>query len=89
MVTGTPNELLEQRNPDIAAFVRYWEGKYNRTIDLNNSAEQANFYEALVELARHVAVASDSVTLDLHTSVDGVSGLRVASTPKPGTSSSL
>ena len=82
-------ELLKQRRPDIASFVQDWKDKYNRNFDLRDHYEQANLYEALVELARHVAVTSDSVTLDLQTSVDGVSGLRLAATPKPGTSASL
>lgn len=74
-------QLLKENKPAIAELVEQWQAKYNRTFDLKDPAEQATFYEGLVELGRHIAAASDSANLNVQVSVQGVSGLKVTAVP--------
>ena len=56
--------ILRQKEPAIAEFIDDWKKQYeNRKIDLTKEEGQAEFYEAMVEMARHIAHVSDSVTL--------------------------
>ena len=74
-------ELLKQNKPAVAELIEQWRAKYNKTFDLTDPAEQADFYEGLVELGRHVASVSIFATLDIKVSIDGVSGLTVTAKP--------
>ncbi len=77
------DEILKQRKPDVAQFVDRWQQKYQRTFDLKDQAEQACFYEGVLELARHLAAASQSATARISLSIDGVTGLTIAAQPLP------
>ena len=67
-------EVLKQRKPAIAEFIEQWRKKYeNRVFDFKKETEQADFYEAMLEMARHIAHTADSAKLVTAASVDGMS----------------
>jgi hypothetical protein len=68
-------ELLKQNKPDVAVFLEQWRSKYERTFDLKDVADQANFYEGVVEMARHMAVAAHAGTVQVTASNEGATGL--------------
>lgn len=68
-------EILKQNKPDVAKLLERWRSKYERTFDFKDPAEQASFYEAVVEMARHMAVAAETGTAKLTVSNEGVTGL--------------
>lgn len=74
--------ILREKKPEVAEFVQQWQSKYQRTFNLNEPAEQANFYEAMVEMARHVANGSTRVDISLLVSNEGVNGLRLTACSK-------
>lgn len=73
--------VLKERNPATAEFVIAWRQKYERTFDLTDDAEKANFYEGMIEMARHIATVADTATLGAMLSVDGVSSIRADAVP--------
>lgn len=72
-------EILRQKNPKLAEFIDQWKSKYaNRVFDLeNNVADQADFAEGMMEMARHMAVSMKTADLKVHVCNDGVTGLEV------------
>ena len=74
-------EILKQNKPAVAELVEQWRAKYNKTFDLTDPSQQADFYEGLVELGRHMASASVFGTLNAEVSVDGVCGLTITARP--------
>jgi hypothetical protein len=77
-------EILRQKNPNLAEFIDQWKSKYaNRVFDLeNNVADQADFAEGMMEMARHMASGMKSADLSLTVCNDGVAGLEVSGSPK-------
>lgn len=76
-------ELLRQKSPAIAELVERWESKYARAYDLTDAAEQATFFEGVLEAARSIASASSTGRLTLNVTNDGISGLVVSAAPIP------
>ena len=74
--------LLHESNPTLADFVDRWRSKYQRSYDLTQTSEQANLYEGLVEMARHVAAGSNVASLNLAVSNTGVSQLNLTADAK-------
>ena len=73
--------ILRQNKPAIAEFIDDWKNRYeNRKIDLTQESGQAEFYEAMVEMARHIAHVSDSVTLNTLVNNLGVDTVYVKAT---------
>lgn len=75
-------ELLKQTRPDVAEFVERWTKQYAGNCNFESEAEQAAFYEGVLEIARHIAQASTNATLNVEVSTEGVSGVRITSVPK-------
>jgi len=75
-------EILKQRRPEIAEFIEHWRSKYQKNFDFSDSKEQANFYEAMVELGRHLASTASSASLNVVVSNDGLCHVDVNSTPE-------
>lgn len=80
------DEILRQRKPEIADWLERWQNKYQRVFDLKDPAEQAAFYEGVLEMARHLAVASETATARVALSAEGVTGLTISTQPKPSES---
>lgn len=73
--------VLRLKNPVIAEFLDQWKNKYEkRRFDLTKESDQADFYEAMLEMARHIAHVADSATLDTIVSIEGVNMLYVNAT---------
>ncbi len=73
--------VLRLKNPAIAEFLDQWKSKYEkRRFDLTKESDQADFYEAMLEMARHIAHVADSATLDTIVSIEGVNMLYVNAT---------
>ena len=64
--------ILKEKHPEIAEFVEAWRSKYERNFDLSDEVEKANFYEGMVEMAKHIATNADVVSLKSCISIDGV-----------------
>lgn len=75
------NEILQQKNPSLAELVQRWESKYARSYDLSSVKEQADFYEGVLEMARHMASASRTGSLQLNVGPNGPNGLNLSVTP--------
>ncbi len=73
--------VLRERNPATAEFVEAWRSKYERTFDLTDEAEKANFYEGMTEMARHIATSADTVSLAAMLNIDGVSQVSANAIP--------
>ena len=75
-------EILKQKNPALAQLVERWQTKYgNRVYDLTSIREQADFYEGVLEMAKHMAAASSTGRLELTVSSSGPSGLKLDVVP--------
>jgi len=70
-------ELLRQNKPAIAEFIKEWRLKYNRSFDLKDLKDQADFYEAVVEIGRHIAIFSDKAELNVEVSNQGISTFNI------------
>jgi predicted trehalose synthase len=76
------DELLRQTRPDVAEFVERWKKRHVGNYNFEDEAQQAEFYEGVLEIARHIAQASTNATLNVEVSTEGVSGVRITSVPK-------
>ena len=79
--------VLKQRKPNVAQFLESWSAKNEqRQFDFSNQEDQADFFEALQDMGRHIAHVSTSATLSSIVSVDGVNTvyLNIAPTPHTG-----
>jgi len=74
--------ILRENKPDYADFIEHWRSKYHRTFNLKDPADQATFYEGILEMARHIAYASQTVSVEVAVNNNGVSALSVGSVPK-------
>jgi len=75
-------ELLKQTRPDVAEFLERWRERYGGDRNLEQESDKAEFYEGVLELARHIAQTSTNATLHVDVSTEGVSGVRITSVPK-------
>lgn len=76
------NETLQQKNPALSDLVDRWHSKYgNRSYDLTSVRDQADFYEGVLEMARHMASASSAGQLQLNVGPSGPNGLKLLVTP--------
>ena len=75
-------EILKQNKPEVAEVLAQWRRKYERGFDFSNSAEQANFYEAMLELGRHLASTASSASIQLGVSNLGVDRVSISVTPE-------
>ena len=74
--------ILKQRKPNVAQFLESWAAKNERRqFDFSNQEDQADFFEALQDMGRHIAHVSQSATLSCIVSVDGVDTMYVNVTP--------
>ena len=74
-------EILRQKNPTLADLVDRWNSRYNKSFDLTSTKDQADFYEGVLEMARHMASSSNTGRLELTVSPDGPVALRLNVTP--------
>lgn len=73
--------ILREKNPEAADFVERWRSKYQRSFNLQDPADQATFYEGVLEMARHMAFASQTASVNLDVNNNGVSSLRLSAVP--------
>lgn len=75
-------EILKGRHPEIAKFIENWQNKYEgRSFDLKNQIDQADFYEAMLEIARHIAHTATQVSVKSLLSVEGITTVYVNAIP--------
>lgn len=70
-------DILREKDPQKAEFLDQWMGKYQRHLDLSEPANQATFYEGMLEMARHVAASAGGAMMSIQVSTEGVSRLSV------------
>jgi len=68
-------EILRNKNASLADLTERWRSRYSRSYDLSSARDQADFYEGVLEMARHMASASSTGRLELNISPDGPSCL--------------
>ena len=75
-------EILKEKRPEVAEVLAHWRSKYERGFDFSNTSEQANFYEAMLELGRHLASTASSASISLGVSNQGVDRVNISVTPE-------
>jgi hypothetical protein len=65
--------ILKEKNPAVAEFVEQWRAKYQKSFNFSNTEDQADFYEGMLEIARHIATNSAGAFLQIQVSNSGVS----------------
>lgn len=75
-------QILREKHPDVADFLEQWRNKYQRSYNLEEKGEQACLYEGVLEMARHLALASKQATVRLDVSNAGVCGLHIQTEAK-------
>ena len=74
--------VLQHKHPEIAEYLQQWSEKNeSRTFDFKDENDQADFVEAVQDMARHIATVSTNASLVTVVSVDGVNTLYVNVTP--------
>lgn len=79
---NSPYQILKEKNPQVHEFVETWIKKYSRVFDLSKEEDQANFYEGIIEIARHIAMHSKTAAVNLELNTEGVDGLAVSCIPQ-------
>jgi len=79
--------ILREKHPAVAEFVEHWRAKYQRHYDFSKTEDQADFYEGMLEIARHIATNGAGANITVATSTSGVSGLNVSVSPLASPSS--
>jgi hypothetical protein len=74
--------ITKEKNPAAAKFIETWRSKYQRSYDFTDVADQAIFYEGMLEMARFVATNNGGANLEVAASTEGVSGVTVAALPR-------
>lgn len=75
--------ILRSKNPGLASYLDNWQKKFEgRTFNFADENHQADFYEAITEMAKHIAHSSKTASLKTVVNPDGVSTLYVNVTPK-------
>ena len=80
--------VLREKNPAVAESIEAWLRKYQRAYKFADVADQATFYEGMVEMGRHVATNTAGASLEVKVSTEGVSSVEVSATPKSSSPSS-
>ena len=70
-------QILRQKNPTLADLVDKWNSRFAKSYDFNSTKDQADFYEGVLEMARHMASASSTGRLELEVSPDGPTSLKL------------
>lgn len=70
--------ILRTKKPAVADFIDQWRAKYQRQYDFTKTEDQADFYEGMLEMARHVATNNNGAGVQVTASTEGVSGVQVA-----------
>lgn len=70
-------QILRQKNPTLADLVDRWNSRFAKSYDFNSAKDQADFYEGVLEMARHMASASSTGRLELEVSPDGPTSLKL------------
>jgi len=74
--------ILEENNPAAAEFLKLWQSKYQENFDLSKIEDQANFYEAVLEMARFMAKNSSTASIECSPTSVGVGCFSISTTPK-------
>ena len=64
--------ILKQKHPEIAKFLEEWKDKYEKKYDLSDETNQANFYESMLEISRHIAHTAVSAQVNTIVNNDGL-----------------
>jgi hypothetical protein len=74
-------EILKEKNPAAAEFIRIWTDKYQKNYDFSSPEEQALFYEGMLEMARFVAKNSQFASVRSTPCSSGLSEVIVGIVP--------
>jgi hypothetical protein len=75
--------ILRERNPAVAEFYEHWKARYQRNYDFSKTEDQADFYEGMTEMARHIATNSAGAFLQSQVSNSGVTDVMAGASLKP------
>lgn len=77
----TSLEILKEKNPQAAEFLKYWIEKYQKNYDFSKQEEQALFYEGMLEIARFTAKNSTNGFFRITPCSSGLSEIIVGLVP--------
>lgn len=75
--------ILRQNDPATAEFIDRWRAKYRKNYDFSKTEDQADFYEGMLEMARHIATHNSGAAVLCSASTRGVDLLSVGVAPWP------
>jgi hypothetical protein len=79
-------EILKQKKAELAEYLEHWRSRYQRYYNLTEKTEQADFYEGVLEMARHMAVTGGIGHMEIKVTTEGVSVLQISIGTTPGAS---
>ena len=75
--------ILRQHDQATADFIDRWRAKYRRNYDFSKTEDQPDFYEGMLEMARHIATHNSGAGVLCSASTRGVDLLSVGVVPWP------
>lgn len=79
-------EIIKAKNANLGQWIEMWKKRYEKKYNFSNINDQADFYEGITEMARHLAHASNGASLSLVLNQEGVTTVYVNAAPKLVTS---
>jgi|LakMenE18May11ns_1017448.scaffolds.fasta_scaffold9535684_2 hypothetical protein len=76
------DQILKNNKPEVAEFLHLWKNRFERSYDLSDINEQADFYEGISCLARFIAKNSKNGSLKCSPCSLGIEALSVEAEPK-------
>jgi hypothetical protein len=75
-------EVIKAKNPNLGQWIEQWKKRYEKRFNFSNPNDQADFYEAMLEMARHLCHSANGASLSLVLNPEGVTTVYVNSAPK-------
>lgn len=69
--------VLRFKNPELASYLENWKAKYERNFDFSVPAQQADFFEGITEISKHIAHCNKSANLKIVVGTEGVTTIYV------------
>jgi len=70
--------ILSEKKPEVAKFLKNWCNQNERKFNFSDEKEQANFYEAIAELAKHLSFNGESAFLSTVVNSEGIQTVNIS-----------
>jgi hypothetical protein len=75
-------EVIKAKNANLGQWIEQWKKRYEKRYNFSDQNEQATFYEGVLEMAKHIAHASNGASLSIVLNPEGVTTVYVNASPK-------